>query len=78
MQLIPGESIYKVNGTIITGGHSFYEALQQHKPYIKLEVLNLNGDIRFVQRAMYETDPHELGILFVGEPTSPRVRLRKL
>ncbi len=78
MQLIPGESIYKVNGTVITGGHSFYEALQQHKPYIKLEVLNLNGDIRFVQRAMYETDPHELGILFVGEPTSPRVRLRKL
>lgn len=78
MQLIPGESIYKVNGTVITGGHSFYEALQQHKPYIKLEVLNLNGDIRFVQRAMYETDPHELGILFVSEPTSPRVRLRKL
>ena len=38
MQLIPGESIYKVNGTVITGGHSFYEALQRHKPYIKLEV----------------------------------------
>ncbi|WP_029334584.1 membrane protein [Exiguobacterium aurantiacum] len=78
MQLIPGESIYKVNGTVITGGSSFYEALQIHKPYIKLEVLNLNGDIRFVQRAMYETDPHELGILFVGEPMSPRLRLRKL
>lgn len=78
MQLIPGESIYKVNGTVITGGSSFYEALQLHKPYIKLEVLNLNGDIRFVQRAMYETDPHELGILFVGEPMSPRLRLRKL
>ncbi|MCT4783871.1 MULTISPECIES: PDZ domain-containing protein [Exiguobacterium] len=78
MQLIPGESIYKVNGTVITGGSSFYEALQRHKPYIKLEVLNLNGDIRFVQRAMYETDPHELGILFVGEPMSPRLRLRKL
>lgn len=78
MQLIPGESIYKVNGTVITGGSSFYEALQRHKPYIKLEVLNLNGDIRFVQRAMYETDPHELGILFVAEPASPRLRLRKL
>ena len=78
MQLVPGESIYKVNGTVITGGHSFYEALQAHKPYIKLEVLNLNGDIRFVQRAMYETDPHELGILFVGEPANPRVRLRRL
>ncbi|WP_214707252.1 MULTISPECIES: PDZ domain-containing protein [unclassified Exiguobacterium] len=78
MQLIPGESIYKVNGTVITGGSSFYEALQSHKPYIKLEVLNLNGDIRFVQRAMYETDPHELGILFVAEPASPRLRLRKL
>ncbi|WP_404354265.1 PDZ domain-containing protein [Exiguobacterium aurantiacum] len=78
MQLIPGESIYKVNGTVITGGSSFYEALQLHKPYIKLEVLNLNGDIRFVQRAMYETDPHELGILFVAEPASPRLRLRKL
>ncbi|EPE62694.1 putative membrane protein [Exiguobacterium sp. S17] len=78
MQLVPGESIYKVNGTVITGGSSFYEALQLHKPYIKLEVLNLNGDIRFVQRAMYEADPHELGILFVGEPMSPRLRLRKL
>lgn len=78
MQLVPGESIYKVNGSVITGGSSFYEALQRHKPYIKLEVLNLNGDIRFVQRAMYETDPHELGILFVAEPASPRLRLRKL
>ena len=43
----------------------FYEALQQNRAHCKLEVLDVNGQIRFVQRALYEGDHHELGILFV-------------
>ncbi|WP_313289193.1 hypothetical protein [Exiguobacterium sp.] len=78
MCLIPGEAIYKVNGEKVDSEASFYEAIQKHKPYLRLEVMNHNGDIRFAQRAFYEQDHHELGILFVNEPVHGRTKLRSL
>jgi len=30
-------------------------------------VLDINGEVRYVQRALYEGEHHELGILFVEE-----------
>ena len=78
MGLIPGEAIYKVNGEKVDSETSFYEAIQKHKPYLRLEVMNHNGDIRFAQRAFYEQDHHELGILFVNEPVHGRTKVRSL
>lgn len=78
MGLIPGEAIYKVNGEKVDSEASFYEAIQKHKPYLRLEVMNHNGDIRFAQRAFYEQDHHELGILFVNEPVHGRTKVRSL
>jgi hypothetical protein len=67
MGLKVGETISKINGQFIHDEKSFYEALQRNRAHCKLEVLDVNGEVRFVQRALYEGDHHELGILFVQD-----------
>lgn len=67
MGLKAGELITKVNGVKIRDEKPFYEALQRNRAHCKLEVLDTNDQIRFVQRALYEGDHHELGILFIHE-----------
>ncbi len=67
MGLQVGELISKVNGVKIRDEQIFYEALQKNRAHCKLEVLDINGEIRFVQRALYEGDHYELGILFVQD-----------
>jgi PDZ domain len=67
MGLKVGEIITKVNGEIATDEESFYEALQKNAAHCKLEVLDHNDQIRLLQRALYEEDHHELGILFVQD-----------
>ena len=67
MSLKVGELVSKVNGVQIRDEKTFYEALQKNRAHCKLEVLDTNGEVRFVQRALYEGDHHELGILFVQE-----------
>ncbi|OIN68122.1 hypothetical protein BLD48_02130 [Exiguobacterium sp. KRL4] len=78
MGLVPGEAIYKVNGEFVESEKAFYEAIQRHKPYLRLEVMNHNGDVRFAQRAFYEQDHHDLGIVFVSEPGNKRTKIRML
>lgn len=67
MALEVGELVTKVNGTNVHNENTFYEALSRNRAHCKLEVLDTNGQIRFVQRALYEGDHHELGILFVQD-----------
>ncbi|MEH7082728.1 PDZ domain-containing protein [Neobacillus drentensis] len=67
MDLKVGEVITKANGVLVRDEKVFYEALQKNRAHCKLEVLDTNGEIRFVQRALYEGDHHELGILFVQD-----------
>lgn len=67
MGLQVGEIVSKANGVLVHDEKVFYEALQKNRAHCKLEVLDTNGEIRFVQRALYEGDHHELGILFVQD-----------
>jgi hypothetical protein len=67
MGLDVGEIISKANGVLISNEEVFYEALQKNCAHCKLEVLDTNGEIRFVQRALYEGDHYELGVLFVQD-----------
>lgn len=67
MALQVGEIVTKVNGVKINDEKGFYEALQKNGAHCKLEVLDVNGQIRFVQRALYEGDHHELGLLLVQD-----------
>jgi hypothetical protein len=67
MALQIGEVIVKVNGVPVKTEEEFYEALQRNRAFCKLEVLDENGEIRFVQGALYEDEHHELGLLFVQQ-----------
>ncbi|MFC5773066.1 PDZ domain-containing protein [Ectobacillus antri] len=62
--LRPGEVITKVNGNYIEDVADFHRALRQKGAFCKLEVLDVQGEIRFAQRALY-ADDGDLGILFV-------------
>jgi PDZ domain len=67
MGLQVGELLSKVNGVKIRDEQALYEALEKNRAHCKLEVLDVNGEVRFVQRALYEGDHYELGILFVQD-----------
>ncbi|MBM7573524.1 PDZ domain-containing protein [Aquibacillus albus] len=64
LSLSPGEIIIKVNGKSVSNEQQFYEALQVNSAYCKLDVRDERGELRFVQRAMYQGEHHELGIIF--------------
>lgn len=64
-----GETIVKVNGHAVNNSSDYYDALQNSGAYFKLDVLNNQGEIRFVSGAFYEEDHYELGLVFVREPS---------
>ena len=65
MGLKAGERLTKVNGQQVFSSAELYEALQSNRAHCKLEVYDVNEQIRLVQNALYEGDHHELGILTV-------------
>lgn len=65
MGLRPGELLTKVNGRLVYSRTELYEALQSNRAHCKLEIYDINDQIRLVQNALYEGDHHELGILAV-------------
>ncbi|QHT47662.1 PDZ domain-containing protein [Bacillus sp. SB49] len=69
MGLVPGEVIERVNSIPVRTENQFYEALQNTGAFTKLEVRDAEGENRYVQRAMYEGEHFELGIVFVEPPT---------
>ncbi|WP_138420708.1 PDZ domain-containing protein [Aquibacillus sediminis] len=76
--LLPGEKINKVNGQTVHNEEQFYEALQLNSAFCKLDIIDDRGEVRFVQRAMYQGEHHELGLLFVKDQYRQEVENRKL
>lgn len=68
LQILVGEVITKVNGNRIHHEADFYQALQTTGSFFKLEILDKDNEVRFVQSALYEGDHHELGMIFISEP----------
>lgn len=67
MGLQVGERIEKVNNRPVASEKDFYNALQANGAYTKLEVRDELGENRFAQRATYEGEHHELGLVFLKE-----------
>jgi hypothetical protein len=67
MRIRVGEMVHKVNGKKVTNENEFYAALQINSAFCKLEVLDDAGEIRFANRALFDGDHHELGLIFVEE-----------
>ncbi|WP_017472452.1 PDZ domain-containing protein [Amphibacillus jilinensis] len=62
--LVVGDTVVKVNGVPITDPNDFYQALQNNRAFCKLDVIDERGEIRFVQRALYEHEHYQLGLVF--------------
>jgi S1-C subfamily serine protease len=67
MGLKSGEIIRKTNGVEVNSEKEFYEALQRNRAFCKLEVYDVNGQVRFAQSSLYEGEHHELGLIFIDE-----------
>lgn len=67
MQVLPGETIQKVNGIRVQHKQEVHAALQKQAAFCKLEVVNREGHVRFAQRAKYAGEHHQLGILFAPD-----------
>lgn len=72
MGLVKGEIISKINGVIVREEEELYRALQINRAHCKLEVIDNNEQIRFVQRALFDGEHYELGILFVDDQLKER------
>ncbi|RSL30779.1 PDZ domain-containing protein [Salibacterium salarium] len=65
--LRPGEMIMKVNGQKVNTEKDFYQALQKNSAYCKVEVTDIQGELRHVQSALYDNEHHEMGVLLVKD-----------
>ena len=65
--LIPGEKIISVNDIQVDSEEEFYHAVSKSRASCKLTVEDLNGELRFARRALYEGEHHELGVLFIKD-----------
>lgn len=63
MGLEAGEVIVKVNGIAIATRIELHQALSANPAYSKLEVLNLEGQSKFVGRAIFADDHYQLGVV---------------
>ncbi|CAM4478169.1 hypothetical protein FHS16_004746 [Paenibacillus endophyticus] len=67
MGLATGEILHKVNGVRVKSKEDLYEALVQNSAFCKLEVLNLDGEIKFAQRARFAGEHHQLGVILAPD-----------
>jgi hypothetical protein len=81
MGLLSGEVIHKVNGARVLTKEELHAALQKQSAFCKLEVLNREGHIKFLQRARYAGEHYQLGLIlapdedveFVAAPRSSSI-----
>jgi S1-C subfamily serine protease len=67
MGILPGEVIVKVNGVSVRQKEDLYPALHVNPAFCKMEVLTHQGEIKFVQCAVYAGNHHQLGIIVVPD-----------
>lgn len=67
MGILPGEAIYRVNGVVVNTRAELHQALRINSAFCKLEVRNLQGESKFVQRGMYDGDHHQLGVVLAPD-----------
>jgi len=66
-----GEVVHKVNGVRVQTKEELHEALRLNSAFCKLEVLNLEGESKFVSRPLYEDEHHQLGIVIAPDDDAP-------
>lgn len=65
--ILQGEVIVKVNGRKVRTKVELHQALRMNAAFCKLEVNNMAGEVRFLQRAIYAGEHHQLGVLLAPD-----------
>lgn len=68
--ILAGETLLKINGVMLNNQEDLHAALRVNPAFCKLEVLNYSGESKFLQRAIYDGDHHQLGMILVPDETS--------
>jgi hypothetical protein len=67
MEIVTGDIITRVNGNDVNAIEDIYPALQQQSAFCKMEVINREGHVKYVQRSLYQGDHHQLGIVAASD-----------
>lgn len=62
-----GETVHKVNGQRVRSKRELHQAMQQNAAFCKLEILNLAGESKFLKRAVFSGEHHQLGIILAPD-----------
>lgn len=65
--LTAGDTIMKVGGMAVNSPYDIHFAIDQNPAYVKLEVLDLRGELRFLGTPVFMKDPHQIGIIAVPD-----------
>ncbi len=71
MGIQTGDVILKVNGVEISESEELYPALQVNSAFCKMEVRNVEGHIKYLQRAVYQGEHHQLGLVLAPDEQTP-------
>ncbi|GAA0368322.1 PDZ domain-containing protein [Bacillus horti] len=71
MGLQAGEVILKANGQALKRRKDLYAAMQNNLAFCKLDVLDLQGEIKFPKSSVYQEDHHQLGIILCPDEDVP-------
>ncbi|MBP1907197.1 hypothetical protein J2Z32_003872 [Paenibacillus turicensis] len=75
--ILPGETLLKINSIRLNKQEDLHAALRVNPAFCKLEVLNYSGESKFLQRAIYDGDHHQLGMILVPDETSQEALTNK-
>lgn len=73
MGLMAGETITKANGFPTRTKEDLHAALARQSAFCKLEVANREGHVKFLQRARYAGEHHQLGIVLAPDESADYV-----
>ncbi|WP_231571071.1 PDZ domain-containing protein [Gordoniibacillus kamchatkensis] len=65
--IVPGEIIHKVNGMPVRQRADLHQALRLNSAFSKLEVINLQGEIKFLSRPLFAGEHHQLGLVLAPD-----------
>lgn len=71
MGILPGDILMKVNGVDMNRSEDLYPALQLYSAFCKMEVKNVEGHIKYLQRAVYQGEHHQLGLILAPDEQTP-------
>lgn len=71
MGIQPGETIVRANGVHVGTKEELHAALRLNAAFCKLEVRNAAGESKFLQRALYSGEHHQLGAILSPDEKAP-------